>query len=166
MIRRPPKSPLFPYTTLFRSGEAHQRRVARGVPEPVVERLEAVEIGVDEPPGGRFPPGHDSFKAPPVEQSGERIADRRLRERLALERASSGGAAAPIALWNPASAAPDNSAPSAVHAATAPTGPPDERSGTTHARPRRSWTAPPRGPSTRATRPRFAPSHRIERRPG
>src|SRR5207244_10961115 len=29
MLRRPPTSPLFPYTTLFRSAEAPQARVAR-----------------------------------------------------------------------------------------------------------------------------------------
>src|SRR2546427_5426265 len=35
MIRRPPRSTLFPYTTLFRSGSG--RRAARGsVPRPVV----------------------------------------------------------------------------------------------------------------------------------
>src|SRR3989304_3353953 len=31
MIRRPPRSTLFPYTTLFRSGVAAQRRSAAGV---------------------------------------------------------------------------------------------------------------------------------------
>src|SRR3712207_7204744 len=40
MIRRPPRSTLFPYTTLFRSGLGQQ-----GVPEaPGVERL-AVDVG-------------------------------------------------------------------------------------------------------------------------
>src|SRR5258708_26047718 len=29
MIRRPPRSTLFPYTTLFRSGRRHRRRSAR-----------------------------------------------------------------------------------------------------------------------------------------
>src|ERR1041384_4254505 len=67
-------------------GEVHQRRVARGVAEPVVERLEAVEIGVHERAGGRAHPGHDVLEPAPVEQRGERIADRRLGERLALER--------------------------------------------------------------------------------
>src|SRR5690349_23680340 len=28
MLRRPPRSPLFPYTTLFRSSEAHERTAA------------------------------------------------------------------------------------------------------------------------------------------
>src|SRR5256885_10987223 len=30
MIRRPPRSTLFPYTTLFRSGEGHERRYFYG----------------------------------------------------------------------------------------------------------------------------------------
>src|SRR5256885_9818550 len=39
MIRRPPRSTLFPYTTLFRSGAAHQpgdrkRRPGRAAPQP------------------------------------------------------------------------------------------------------------------------------------
>src|SRR3712207_8489816 len=33
MIRRPPRSTLFPYTTLFRSG--HERRVPPGAPRPI-----------------------------------------------------------------------------------------------------------------------------------
>src|SRR5258707_5975084 len=32
MIRRPPRSTLFPYTTLFRSGALRFRRCARGLP--------------------------------------------------------------------------------------------------------------------------------------
>src|SRR2546430_13545843 len=32
MIRRPPRSTLFPYTTLFRSGHGHDRRHSRPVP--------------------------------------------------------------------------------------------------------------------------------------
>src|SRR3982750_552956 len=34
MIRRPPRSPLFPYTTLFRSGQRAHRRPARAPPGP------------------------------------------------------------------------------------------------------------------------------------
>src|SRR2546422_2279442 len=35
MIRRPPRSTLFPYTTLFRSLGGHARRVAAGNDDPV-----------------------------------------------------------------------------------------------------------------------------------
>src|SRR3712207_9417838 len=38
MIRRPPRSTLFPYTTLFRSGPSHLVRV-----EPQVERHESTD---------------------------------------------------------------------------------------------------------------------------
>src|SRR2546429_6970876 len=34
MIRRPPRSTLFPYTTLFRSPRPDQHRAERGVPRP------------------------------------------------------------------------------------------------------------------------------------
>src|SRR3712207_7274371 len=44
MIRRPPRSTLFPYTTLFRSAEAH----ARGARQPLVH---AGARGVDQPLG-------------------------------------------------------------------------------------------------------------------
>src|SRR3712207_7833530 len=54
MIRRPPRSTLFPYTTLFRSpqplGHRTQEGVARGVAARVVDLLEAVEV--DEQQGG------------------------------------------------------------------------------------------------------------------
>src|SRR3712207_9210509 len=51
MIRRPPRSTLFPYTTLFRSqgaaqplGHAQQQLVADGVALRVVDDLEVVEV--------------------------------------------------------------------------------------------------------------------------
>src|SRR3712207_8839496 len=40
MIRRPPRSTLFPYTTLFRSGVAHRERVQRSDRRPA-------PVGVD-----------------------------------------------------------------------------------------------------------------------
>src|SRR3712207_8674920 len=48
MIRRPPRSTLFPYTTLFRSGEAgrHDAHVARHL-----DRLAAVGLGDEERDG-------------------------------------------------------------------------------------------------------------------
>src|SRR5256885_13262917 len=38
MIRRPPRSTLFPYTTLFRSGETTLDRIARSVQEDLNSR--------------------------------------------------------------------------------------------------------------------------------
>src|SRR5947208_7985619 len=43
MLRRPPRSTLFPYTTLFRSREEHERHLE--------DRLPAAPVG--EPPGDR-----------------------------------------------------------------------------------------------------------------
>src|SRR3712207_7783032 len=48
MIRRPPRSPLFPYTTLFRSGDA---RLGRRV-EPVRRLVEHDHVGVVEEGSG------------------------------------------------------------------------------------------------------------------
>src|SRR3712207_3377334 len=39
MIRRPPRSTLFPYTTLFRSGELFPKNLAIARPEPVARAL-------------------------------------------------------------------------------------------------------------------------------
>src|SRR3712207_8279926 len=49
MIRRPPRSTLFPYTTLFRSGDGHDARVVdehveRALPA-VGERADGGEVG-------------------------------------------------------------------------------------------------------------------------
>src|SRR3712207_7198636 len=44
MIRRPPRSTLFPYTTLFRSEEAQRRKTRQhGAPEPLGERPKRAE---------------------------------------------------------------------------------------------------------------------------
>src|SRR3712207_8003720 len=48
MIRRPPRSTLFPYTTLFRSHGGHRRllpglRAAPGLPRPANGRADAVQ---------------------------------------------------------------------------------------------------------------------------
>src|SRR3712207_798004 len=55
MIRRPPRSTLFPYTTLFRSqhtGDVAQRRVGEAA---LVQRLARLALEVDQQPGGRRP---------------------------------------------------------------------------------------------------------------
>src|SRR3712207_8275399 len=43
MIRRPPRSTLFPYTTLFRSGRA-PRRLARGVGGLTVDAVDVEDV--------------------------------------------------------------------------------------------------------------------------
>src|SRR5258708_29728364 len=39
MIRRPPRSTLFPYTTLFRSRFRHERQILAGLDHPNIARL-------------------------------------------------------------------------------------------------------------------------------
>src|SRR3712207_8436197 len=46
MIRRPPRSTLFPYTTLFRSFDSCQAHLARQRSEPLPERLHLELAGV------------------------------------------------------------------------------------------------------------------------
>src|SRR2546422_1697903 len=54
MIRRPPRSTLFPYTTLFRSGDDPERVASRSSPligcEPASE---VTDVGPDVGPGSR-----------------------------------------------------------------------------------------------------------------
>src|SRR5687767_4491519 len=47
MIRRPPRSTLFPYTTLFRSEQAHQMAEAI-LPEVALEQLDMADMGLVE----------------------------------------------------------------------------------------------------------------------
>src|SRR5258707_14987633 len=51
MIRRPPRSTLFPYTTLFRSGEAHLLRVFT---RPVGRVLAVFRVGAEDCHGFRL----------------------------------------------------------------------------------------------------------------
>src|SRR3712207_8859552 len=44
MIRRPPRSTLFPYTTLFRSGRHHHQAERPAVAEPPAELGHVVEV--------------------------------------------------------------------------------------------------------------------------
>src|SRR3712207_7832358 len=57
MIRRPPRSTLFPYTTLFRSSDAPPNEVKSGyLPEtPANSRRDAAEGGCTVASGGRRP---------------------------------------------------------------------------------------------------------------
>src|SRR3712207_9097662 len=45
MIRRPPRSTLFPYTTLFRSAQHHRLLQAAGMQQPVGEDVAALGVG-------------------------------------------------------------------------------------------------------------------------
>src|SRR5256885_9692499 len=72
MIRRPPRSPLFPYTTLFRSGELPGRRE---------DRHEALVVRQEEPPA-RVPEA-EAQRLPDLESA-------RARRRRSLEVANQG----------------------------------------------------------------------------
>src|SRR3712207_5683660 len=86
MIRRPPRSTLFPYTTLFRSGQRDEQRLrdlpgAPGAGEPLpleVEELEDLRVGPGrsgepEDAGGQRDQGAgDAPAAAPVGEPGER----------------------------------------------------------------------------------------------
>src|SRR2546430_8837430 len=71
MIRRPPRSPLFPYTTLFRSRRARRRppRPARGpgAPRPARSRRRRPPRG-----GARGPSVRDRRRPPPAPSQGSR----------------------------------------------------------------------------------------------
>src|SRR3712207_7100482 len=78
MIRRPPRSTLFPYTTLFRSPEAVA--VGRGVLE-VVQRLGGDHEGgahAEPPATPRLLPGRQLHRAPRDEPASDaRLLDRK-----------------------------------------------------------------------------------------
>src|SRR5688572_31547238 len=68
MIRRPPRSTLFPYTTLFRSGIVAAERAA---PAPAVVRIDADQPAVE---------SHRLAGVDPVERLRHRRARRRSEE--------------------------------------------------------------------------------------
>src|SRR4051794_41789091 len=57
MIRRPPRSTLFPYTTLFRSGRDHRDAAGHGLEGDQAERL--VPGRTDDDVGGAEQGGHE-----------------------------------------------------------------------------------------------------------
>src|SRR2546430_3840378 len=62
MIRRPPRSTLFPYTTLFRSGSGSPQR------SPAANR----DVPADLDPAGAPPPGPFEGTGPAAQDSGRR----------------------------------------------------------------------------------------------
>src|SRR5690348_17438341 len=63
MIRRPPRSTLFPYTTLFRSRQANEVAVAQAAERTAAERLGAdVDRGGDLAAGARHAPDRKSTR--------------------------------------------------------------------------------------------------------
>src|SRR5215213_10681017 len=87
MIRRPPRSTLFPYTTLFRSEPHGDTGAAAGVLGRVLQALQAAEIDrrLDRLGLPRHPVGdrHADRRAP--RHSLQRLAHARLGEDLRVE---------------------------------------------------------------------------------
>src|SRR3712207_8222189 len=84
MIRRPPRSTLFPYTTLFRSGHVlGNRQIRSGEAEPLEPRPAAA--GRRAAPGGRA-----ALAGPPADRSEEHTSELQSRQylvcRLLLEK--------------------------------------------------------------------------------
>src|SRR3712207_7907886 len=88
MIRRPPRSTLFPYTTLFRSGRLIRRR--RDVPPPVAERRVEVARGEQAPILQEFEARPDARARPLCHRSEEHTSELQSRQylvcRLLLEK--------------------------------------------------------------------------------
>src|SRR3712207_8554830 len=83
MIRRPPRSTLFPYTTLFRSGDAPGAALVR-------DRDELDGLGYGTGPGGRGAAGGRSHGKPTGGRSEEHTSELQSRQylvcRLLLEK--------------------------------------------------------------------------------
>src|SRR3712207_8710827 len=96
MIRRPPKSPLFPYPTLFRSRRAHEQvdvgdlRLVQEVPEPVLRQLGRVEAADRRELGNPAGSVDDLGPAAIVDRSEEHTSELQSRQylvcRLLLEK--------------------------------------------------------------------------------
>src|SRR2546422_2290612 len=93
MIRRPPRSTLFPYTTLFRSvlqgvaGDLPGEPAELGADHAEVRPDQRVERGADRPGGGQAVPAHVPRREPRSEEHTSELQSRlHLVCRLLLEK--------------------------------------------------------------------------------
>src|SRR5256885_12803185 len=87
MIRRPPRSTLFPYTTLFRSGELRRRDSARRVRFGTLSARERPSRrGMPAPPPGPHPAAHRRRGERSEEHTSELQSPCNLVCRLLLEK--------------------------------------------------------------------------------
>src|SRR5688572_32415063 len=84
MIRRPPRSTLFPYTTLFRSGQLAGRRVGRDDDDAAVGALEAPSVHLS--PLAGLPAGEHDEALRSEEHTSELQSQSNLVCRLLLEK--------------------------------------------------------------------------------
>src|SRR3990167_1647760 len=75
MIRRPPRSTLFPYTTLFRAGEAAVRDMDAAFAR-MGEEQRAAEMSAEVPPGTR--PTQQRLLPPPGREARQAMVERPL----------------------------------------------------------------------------------------
>src|SRR5256885_7470466 len=90
MIRRPPRSTLFPYTTLFRSGGGGNLAAVRHAPQQITGR--GAGAGAESrksPPAGTFGPGLDGYLVRSEEHTSELQSPCNLVCRLLLEKKKS-----------------------------------------------------------------------------
>src|SRR2546429_3215189 len=90
MIRRPPRSTLFPYTTLFRSAQRADRRHA-GIVALVVVPGTLARVGTPNDHHGRAQHGGRSLMAPPKRRARRRLAPLSLADRKSTRLNSSHG---------------------------------------------------------------------------
>src|SRR2546428_3922720 len=83
MIRRPPRSPLFPYTTLSRSGDGHTARLGGIVTDPTMATRRKTAERTN--PNRILDPHRDLLPGPEVETVPEDI--RQTREKIENGRA-------------------------------------------------------------------------------
>src|SRR3712207_7752931 len=76
MIRRPPRSTLFPYTTLFRSDEGEQRADVDQVGQ-LLQRHDGCEDRDEDPRGDRDRVGRAVLRVDPGEARRQEVVDRK-----------------------------------------------------------------------------------------
>src|SRR3712207_7095388 len=100
MIRRPPRSTLFPYTTLFRSRRVRRRRRAAGDDPPRRRRLLVRDLALEDPVAPHDRPAHAFHGAVHRFRSEEHTSELQSRQylvcRLLLEKKKKQSARAKI----------------------------------------------------------------------
>src|SRR5256885_3076357 len=85
MIRRPPRSPLFPYTPLFRSLAGVERPLEQALGLPLLEHLPLEPVGAEIGPRGKR---HQDSRSTTVAISRVRLGSARLAVAMILDRKS------------------------------------------------------------------------------
>src|SRR5258708_11109688 len=106
MIRRPPRSTLFPYTTLFRSHEPDVLAEV-GIGHGAADVIEQAELGPLQPAvAGQAAFGEDALGDAVLRDQVDVAREHRVVQRLAEAAAAEGGAAPPEYVLEPPGAPP------------------------------------------------------------